>query len=285
MPRARIMRFDGRKGLNLSYSQEVLDNYEYRKLRNIRLAAEFGALTKVAGSQRIHVNTIGSGAKVLGLSQWQPAAGREVVAISGGNFYHKIQTDANFTEVASTLSTTARPVFAPHIISGTPTMFFADGALRKWSGSALTTAISGAPAAKYIATYKGRMFASDGSKVLYWSDIEDPETWTVAGGGGQANAETYDTSGIQALAVVGSSLLLFKPNNIARFTGVKQSEITLDQQTDGVSPDIGVIAPKTLVFFEEVAFFLTDRGPYVATEAGVQAVGTKIETEFDDAAM
>lgn len=277
--RTREARFDGRKGINRAFSAEVLDRYELFGAGNARMGP-FGSWAKMAGSQRVHDSVIGGGAKVLGLHQWVPAAGRQLVAISNSELYHKIQADAEFTEVAGSFSTTVRPVFAAHLIAGTPTLFIADGTLRSFNGVSTITAISGAPAALYIVVYKGRMFAFDGSKVVYYSDIEDPTTWTE-----QANVETYDTLGVKAAAVVGSSLLMFKANSVARFVGNSNADIQIDQQTEGVSPDIGTIAPNTVLLMEEVAFFLTDRGPYVASEAGVQAVGVKIENEFDDAEM
>lgn len=283
MTRVRSARFDFRKGLNTAFSQDVLDYYELRYALNARLG-QAGSIAKRSGTQRIHSSAIGSGGTVVGLTQWQPALGRQVVAIAGGNLYHKIQTDANFTSVASTLSTTVRPSFATHVIAGTPTLFFAEGTLRKWTGAALTN-VSGAPAgALALATYKGRMFASVGTKTIYWSKIADPETW-ASPDGGQANVDTYDASGVIAMAPIGSSLLLFKNSSIARFTGVSQDNILIDQQTEGVAADVGTIAAKSVCRVEDVLFFLSDRGAYVASEAGVQAVGVKIEDVFDAAAM
>lgn len=283
--RTRETRFDLRKGLNTSFSDDIKDRYELARIRNGRLYP-YGAVTKTAGSQRLHSTSIGSGAKVLGLYQWVPTGGtRELIGISGGNLYHKVQVDANFTAVASSLSTTARPVFAEHVLAGTPTLYFADGALRKWTGAALSTSISGAPAATFIVEYRGRMFACDGAtKVIYWSDIDDPETW-ASPDGGQANASTHNSLPLVGLGIAGDTLLLFKNNSVARFSGVDQTDIQIDQDSFGISDDVGTIAPKTIIKVEEVIFFLTERGPYVATSAGVQAVGTKIENVFDDAEM
>jgi hypothetical protein len=53
----------------------------------------------------------------------------------------------------------------------------ADGALRSWDGAALTLAIAGAPAAKWILEYKLRMLALDGTKTLYGSKVGDPTLW------------------------------------------------------------------------------------------------------------
>lgn len=263
-----------------------MDRYELRYALNARMG-QFGAIAKRTASQRIHATAIGGGAAVLGLHQWLPAGiARQVVAIANGKLYHKIQVDADFTEVSTVaLSTTVRQSFAQHYIAGVPTLFFADGTgkIHKWTGAALSD-VSTAPAGTLeIAVYKGRLFACDGTKTIYWSKVADPEIWADPDGG-QANVDTYDAAGVVGLQVIGSSLLLFKNNSIARFTGVSQDDIMIDQQTEGISPDIGAIAPRTIIRMEEVVFFLTDRGPYIASEAGVQAVGVKIEDVFDGVA-
>lgn len=280
MPRRRESRYDFRGALNLSHSSDVLDQTELRRARNAVLT-EYGAVKKRAGTQRVHTTAIAAGADVLGLWHWFPGVGRQLVAIAGGNLYHKLEAALDFTAVASTFAAGVRPSFAQHVIGGVPTLYIADGTLRTWSGSALA-AVAGAPAAKQIAVYKSRMFATDGTKTIYWSKVADPAVWATPDGG-QAFVETYDAEGITALEVVGSSLLIFKANSIARFTGVTSANIRIDQETEGVSPDLGTVAPRTVVRMEQVVFFVSDRGPYMASEAGVQGLGVKVEPAFDDA--
>lgn len=281
MPTRRETRFDFRGGLNLAHSPDVLDQSELRNAQNAVLT-RYGAVLKRPGTQRVHDAAIGSGAKVFGMAQWYPASGRQLVAISNGNLYHKEETDTDFTEVSSAFSTTVPPTFAEHIIAGTPTLYIADGTLRKWNGS-VVSAVGGAPNARIIKVYKTRLFAVENSKTLFWSRVSNPEDWS-ASYSGSAPVETYDAEAIVALEVVGSSLLIIKQNSIARFTGVAADDIRIDQQTEGISPDIGTIAPRTVTRVEEFVFMLTDRGPYAATEAGVQALGVKIEPAFDGVA-
>ena len=277
----RDARFDFRGGVNTTFSQEVLQPNELRAAQNLRLN-KFGALVKCAGSQRLHGTAIASGADVIGVFQWDESSeAGQVVAVAGGNFYHKAIADANFTEVSSSLSTTNAPWFQPHILSGTETLYIADGSLRKWNGTTLTTSISGAPSARTVATYKRRLFATDNTKTVYWSAVDDPDTWTTAGGGGSAPVETFDTEPVVGMAPVGGSLLLFKANSIARYTGVLATDINIDLDTEGVSADVGCIAPQSIARFDQFVFFLSDRGPYAATEAGTVAIGAKIEDQFD----
>lgn len=278
-PRQAQPRFDGRGGVNRAFPQDVLDHTEFRRVVNGRL--HYGAIHKRAGSQRIHGTVLGAPTSVLGLFQFQPAAGRQVVALVDGDLEHKLGVAANFTNVPSTLSTTQVPRFAVYRSGSSILLFIADGALRKWDGATLTTAIADAPDAVGLAVYKQRMFAFEAdSKTLYWSKLFDAETWADPDGGFE-DVETFDAEPIRGLAVVGGSLLIFKANNIARFSGVDATDIRIDAETQGVSSEVGLIAPESLCVTEEVAFFLSDRGPYIASEAGVQAIGQKIETDME----
>jgi hypothetical protein len=276
--RVRDVRFDFRGGTNRSFSPDVLDSTELVRAKNAH-TERYGSITKRPGSQRIHDTALG--AAILGLHFWRGPEGREVVAIADGNFHHWRDT-AEFTTIASSFSTTLRPWFTQHTAFGSPLLYIADGGLWKWDGTNLS-AVAGAPDARVATVYKSRMFVSDGSRTVYWSAVADPDEWDSTFGAGQGNAETYDTDGITGLAVTGGSLLLFKNNSIARFTGVSRDDIRIDQQTEGISPDIGCVAPRSIIRLEEVVFFLSDRGPYIASEAGVQAIGVKMEAEFDDA--
>jgi hypothetical protein len=298
MPRLTDARFDFRGGVNSTFSPDTLDATELVNAKNARLTT-YGAVGKRSGTQRLHATGLGgasafssgfssgfgsSATNVTGLVQWDnPSQASEVVAICNGSLYHKALADADFTTVASTLSTTALVSFAPYRVGGVNRLYFADGTLRKWTATTLTTAPGDAsvPSPLFLAVYKERMFAIDGTHTIYWSKIADPEVW-AAPNGGQANVDTYDIEPIKALATVGSSLLIFKEDSIARFTGTEATTIKIDKETEGVSPDVGCIAPGTVVRVDDFVFFLSDRGPYIANESGVQPIGQKIEAELDN---
>lgn len=292
--KAQDARFDFRGGLNTTFSPDVLDSTEVQYARNCRLTT-YGALSKRAGTKRITTDGMsgasgfssgfssgfGTSTIVLGVYQWDnPSVAGEIVAICDGDLWHKTLAGTTWTNVASTLSSSNRISFAPYKTGGTNRLYFADGALRKWTATTLTTSISGAPSARFLVVYGERMFASDGSMTIYWSKINDPETW-AAPDGGQANVETYDSEPIVGLATVGSSILIFKENSIARFTGTTAATIEIRKETEGVSPDVGCIAPMTIVRCDDFVFFLSDRGPYIANESGVQPIGMKIEADME----
>jgi hypothetical protein len=280
MPRelARDDRFDAAGGVNTAFSPDVLDKTELRSVRNGRIL--FGLIEKRRGSQRLHTNAIGQSNPVLGLYQWDAPAGRQLVAVSNGGLYHKLAADPDFTFAAGGLSTQRVARFATHRIGATIKLYVASDGLFEWDGGVLA-AVPGAPAGvRDIAVYKLRMYAIAGTKTLYGSKIGAPTVWDPLQDAIQADVETYDTEPLTGLLVVGSSLLLFKADTIARFTGVDPNDIQIDTQTEGISPDVGCPYPATITALEDAGFFLSDRGPYLATEAGVKEIGLKIDKEF-----
>lgn len=282
MARVRDQWFDWRGGTNRTYSLDALDKSEVRRAVNARMTT-FGALTKRGGSQRIHATTLNASTKVLGVTQWDnPSQSGELVAICNADLFYKTLAAADYTKVDGTLNTTNRVIFAPYKQGGANRLYFADGGLiNKWTATSLTENIAGTPVSSFIAIYKERMFAISGTdQIVYWSEVGDVENW-VSPDGGQANVETYDSKPIVGMAVVGGSLLLFKENSIARFQGVTSAEINIDKGTQGVSPNIGCLAPGTIVAVDDFVFFLSDQGPCVCNEAGVKRIGKKIRSEMD----
>jgi hypothetical protein len=280
MPRqtARDDRFDAAGGVNTAFSPDVLDKTELRSVRNGRVV--YGLIEKRRGSKRLHSNSIGAAKAVLGLRQWDAPGGQELVAVCNGGLYHKLAADAEFTFASGGLSMANVTRFATHRIGATIKLYLASDGLFQWDGAALT-AVADAPAGvRDVAVYKLRMFAIAGTKTLYASKIGDPTMWAVASGGIQADVETYDTEPLTGLLVVGSSLLLFKADTIARFTGVDPDDIQIGTDTEGISPDVGGPYPGTIIPLEDAGFFLSDRGPYLATEAGVKEIALKIDREF-----
>jgi hypothetical protein len=194
-------------------------------------------------------------------------------------------TTAAFVDATVTvLSTTNRVRFATHRIGTAIVLYFADGALRQWDGTTLTTAISGAPAARDIRLYKSRGHAHDATKRDYYSKIADLTDWSNLNGG-FADVETYDTEPLVALGVIGSSLVMAKPNSLARFTGVDATDIQIDKESEGISPTLGCAAQMTFIELDEALFNLSDRGPYLVNESGVEPCGRKIEDQFDASAL
>lgn len=281
MPRVPMIDFRG--GVNTSFTVERLQPNELRYARNGHLRGPYGAVTKRNGTQRYQNTALGSAIVTAG-TMFRYSGNKTVVVLADGDLHHKTDAATNFTTVTgSALSSSARASFATYTVSGNETLYIADGGYHKWTGTTLTESVADAPDLTFIRVYKSRMFGVGTDGWLYWSSIADPDDFdTVSPStGGLAQVDTYDDEPLVALATVGSSLLLFKRNNVARFTGVSRDNIRIDTDSQGVSREVGCVAPGTIVEFDQFCFFLSDRGPFVATEASVQDIGSVLDPEWE----
>lgn len=117
--RQRDARFDFSKGVNSTWSADVLDAMELVRAMNARLTT-YGAVSKRGGTQRVHSDDMGPA--VLGIVQWDnPSQAGQLVAICDADLWYKTLAATTWTNVASTLSTTNRCIFAPYKTGGTTT--------------------------------------------------------------------------------------------------------------------------------------------------------------------
>ncbi|MGE0347330.1 MAG: hypothetical protein AB7N73_14530 [Gemmatimonadales bacterium] len=279
-PMVRDIRFDFRGGLNTTFAEDLLDARELRRAENVRLTT-YGALTTRPGSRRIHDTALEGGAPILGLAQWDSPGGKQVVAVAGGKLHHKLEAATDFATVASpALSTTKPTIILPYRSGASIVLYLASEGLFKWDGTTLA-AVADAPAGvEFIELYKQRGFVHAGTKTLYFSKVQNLDTWSIPDGGFE-DVETFDTEPLEALAGIGSSLLLCKADTIARFTGVDKTLIRIDTQTEGVAPNLGVVGRRAVTRLDDLLLVITDRGPYLANEAAVQEIGQKVEATFD----
>lgn len=295
MPRRQVFdsRNDFRGGRNTTNSPDILNTNELVDCTNARLSIEIGGVVKRTGSRRIHTTALP--AAVMGLVQWDSPSGKQIIAISNGDLYHKTTELGEFTQVdpgptdAFSLTTPAYFASFRASSSGAPLVLFiaSGGKMYKWDGATLTR-IDGttfAPTADLIIAYHTRMFARSNLflKSVIWSKLGNAEDFTVAlgTGGGQAYVDVLNGESLVAFEVIGTSLLMAAEDSIMRFTGHSSDDIIIAQDTEGVSAEIGVIGPLCLKRVENVAFGLAERGPHVITEQTVVPVGVKVEEDFD----
>ena len=279
-------------GRNTIKSPDVLRNDELLDATNLRLTAVHGAITKRSGTQRIHQTAIGSGNPVTGIVQWDFAGTKQIVAISDGKLYHKTTALGQFAEVVPTqafsTSTVQSIATMRQSTSGAPLrLYIADGNLQRWTGSAVTkiTGTDDTPSIDLITPYHTRMFARNTNflQFIYWSKVGDPEFFTVlfTTDGGFALVDTLAGEEIKAIQVLGSSLMIATEDSIIRFTGYSADDIQISQDTEGISAGVGIVGPLALSRVESFVPFISDRGPYIAVESGVEPMGIAIEPDFD----
>lgn len=284
MPRDARTNFSG--GVNTAVALENLRANEVRAAVNMRASVVPGALKQRGGTQRIHGTVLESGAAILGGFHYKFGGTSQIVVIANGKLHHKTPAAANFTTVTpgTPFSTTVRPSFATFTSGGDTKLYIADGRLWEWDGTTLTLLnASSEPDARYLEVYKSRLFVTEANRFLYWSSVADPTDFssTPPSTGGLAQVDTFLDDPLVALATSGSSLILLHENAISRFTGTSRENIQVDTESQGISRDHGVIAPRTVAKFGPYVFFLSDSGPRVATEGSEADLGTPLNPEWD----
>lgn len=288
-PRASDAQINVSGGLNTTADDTQMGENDVRRLDNARLT-EFGGAIKRGGSQILHTSAF-SANPVRGGFSWRPAAGQTLLAVCNGRLYTATYgaLPIAWTDRGAAVDPNVYPSFAEFRNGATDTCYIADGGLlNKWNG-ALTTNIAGTPSVSRIAVYNQRLFGVLGTdETLWFSALNDGDTLgNIGSGGGSAIVRTFGDQAITTIATLKSSLLLFHVSGISRFTGISQDDISIAAGSQGVTSDVGTIAPQSVVPTENEVFFLTDRGFYSATESGVTPISQKIDdtirTLFDPA--
>lgn len=287
-------RFDFRGGLNTSFSPDVLQTNELVQSTNTRLASKQGALEKRLGCRRMHSAAIGSGNVITGVFQWdRTGSAPQVVAICNGRLYHKTTEFGAFTQLipSPAFSTTVRQYFAPmrSAVAGVSLdLYISDGVVYGFNSSALTRrdGVNSVPNADLMIPYHTRMFFRDVDlqNNLIWSVLGDPEdaaTGTSVTAGGSALLGTLASDQIVAFEVIGSSLVICTGDSMIRFTGYASDDIRVEQDTEGISSEVGPVGPKAITRAENIGFIISDRGPFAFTEQSATPIGVKVESEFD----
>lgn len=173
--------------------------------------------------------------------------------------------------------------------AGAPLVLFlaANNHYWSWDGISALTQLdpaTSAPAAYTIASYHTRMFATTSAqpKNLFWSKIGDATNFATGTktDGGSALTDFLTGNALIAMEVIGSSLLLATTEAIMRFTGHASDDIIISQDTEGISTEVGVVGPNAIKRYENVAAFMSNRGPYAATETYVQPIGEQLNSDW-----
>jgi hypothetical protein len=294
-------RFDFRGGLNTYLSKDLLNENELIQTDDIRLDAN-GFITIRTSTRRMHSSALAA-APILGVTQWDGPSGSQIVAICNGDLFYRNQSSGEFaaftqvdpgatdafslTELAtfSTLrgATDSAPVYL-YIASG--------GKLYEWTGTTLTR-LDGAssslgqfaPDAQLVSTYHLRLFCN--SKIrpqhLVWSRIGDGRVFKggLAADGGTAMVSAQESDPITALVPLGRSLLVSTENALARVAGYLASDIQIDQDLEGISPDVGIIGRAAFCRVDRLVAFYSKRGVYLASEGAITPISLKVRPSLE----
>src|SRR5438445_8992398 len=118
-------------------------------------------------------------------------------------------------------------------------------------------------------------------KTIFWSVLGDATDFRTGDKtkGGSAVTDFLTGQQLQALEVIGSSLLMATSDSVMRFTGHASDDIVIAQDTEGISAEIGAVGPQALKRYENVAALLSDRGPYTVTETYAEPSGEELNPD------
>lgn len=268
-------------GLNTVSAEDALQPNQFRRGDNGRLT-QFGAFTKRGGTQRTAGALIAATAVQNGYP-WNQANGSTVtMAVCGGTLFTTTYGTFPLTWTqrgsVGALSTITTPSLAQFVSAGgTEAVYIADGGLlNKYQGTTLTTNLAGTPSVKVIAVHNQRLWGVGDPTYpdsVWYSPLNDGDNLGVgANGGGQIIVRTFGSQNLIGLASVGTSLLMFHDFGVSRLTGYGQDDVTVAPA--GITKDVGCVAPFSIVVVNNVCFFITERGLYLANEQEVIPVST-----------
>lgn len=203
---------------------------------------------------------------------------------------------ATWTTGAARFALDQPAIFAPFrkSVAGSPLVLYiaSGGHYFSWDGTTLTQLdpTNQAPGTTAIISYHTRMFAMTAStvdpgtypKTIFWSVLGNPEDFTTGDKtkGGSAVTDFLTGQQLSALEVIGSSLLMATNDSVMRFTGHSSDDIVIEQDTEGISSEVGAVGLLALKRFENVAAMMTDRGPYVVTETYAEPSGEQLNPDW-----
>lgn len=286
MPRPvlRDGQLDFRGGLNTASEEYALAENELRRAEEAILT-EYGAVLKRLGSQYLQDAALHASGVQQGYAWLRDNGTQQLMLVANGTLYTgSYAIPATFTAQSGALKATGAPAICGFRDGSGEVAYIADGdtatSLNKWNGTTLTTDLASTPAGiTQLCVYNQRLFGCTGTdQKVYWSALNNGDSLGVAGsGGGEAIIRTFSDQNVTGFAVQGSSLLIFHTSGVSRFTGLTQDDIAIAAGAQGVTGDVGAIGGRGIISTPQGAYFLSDRGFFMATETGVQPISIKID--------
>lgn len=270
-----------RGGLDIVSADDAVRADRFRRGENGRLTI-FGAFQKRGGTQQTAPALV-PGKPVQNGETWRRGDGTALtMAIADGTLFTAPYSDFPLAWTqqggAQALAPVGTPMLVPFISNlGTECVYIADGgALNKYQGGALTTNIAGTPNCTVLAVHNERLWGAGDSAYpdsIFYSALNDGDSLgNGAAGGGQIVVRTFGAEQVVGLRSLGTSLMIVHPRGLSRLTGYGQSDITVSPA--GVTKDVGTVSPQSLYVVDNLLYFVSDRGLYVATEQDVAPIYT-----------
>ena len=269
-------------GLNTVSNDYALTASQMRRSDNVRLV-DVGAATKRAGTQQTSAAALAAFPVKNGYTWRKDASTLLVSALCNGSLFTTTYGafPLTWTNHGGTFATST-PTFAGFRDTSANVLYIATGGvLQKFDGTTLTT-LASAVQATGITVYHDRLWGWGVAGFLdsiYYSNLSSA-TSSIGGdslgvgasSGGQIVVRTFGQQDVVACVPVNTSLLIFHRRGISRLTGYGQSDIL--SAPDAVTADVGLVGKEAVCVYNTVAYFVSERGVYVANEREVSPLGT-----------
>lgn len=262
-------------GLNAVSDPSAVGKNQMVRSDNVRLS-DYGAATKRGGTQHIHATALAAKSVKSGYA-WRKDATTVYGLVSCNAAVHSFTWGAfprTLTSIGAINDVAAS--FAAFRDGSANVVYIASGTnLKKWDGTTYSS-ISAASQATGICVFNERLWGwgvSGSLDSVFYSALDNGDTLGVgASGGGQIIVRTFGQRDIVACAPVNTSLLIFHRQGISRITGYGQNDTTVAPA--GVSPDGGCVGAKAVTVYDNIAYFVSDRGAFKCNEMDVVPLAT-----------
>lgn len=265
-----ISAFSG--GLNSTSNPLSLQDNEIRDVQNMDYD-KFGSVIKRKGYTALNTSAFNSGAVWTSLHYLERSDSIDYLIGTCGNKLAKMDAlDGTWDDITGSLTITAGDTNFFQWITFKDTAFGTNNVdvPIKWAGSgngAAWTTVTGLTKAKFTATWNNYVFLANvevsgtrHSTRVYWSCINEPETWNAA----DFNEIGYlDGQDITGLGVLGDRLVIFKEHSIwvTFFTGSSDIPFTFQQTQSNVGASSGYsiqAVENTLIFTSNDGIYYFD---------------------------
>lgn len=269
-------------GLNTVSNDYTVAEDQMRRSDNFRLN-DYGAATKRGGSQRTAA-ALAAASVVAGYSWRQSSSTTYTLAMCNGHLFTTTYGTfpLTWTDQSGSFTAGAATSFSGFRDASANVVYIATGAaLRKWDGTTLTS-LANPVHAGGVCVYHDRLWGWGVSGTLdsvYYSNLSDAAS-TIGGdslgyapsSGGQIVVRTFGQQDIVACATVNTSLLIWHRRGISRITGYGNSDITVSPEA--VTADVGLVGQGAICVYDNIAYFVSERGVYSGNEMSVAPLDT-----------
>ena len=273
----RFSQYDFSGGLNVKDSNNLVADNQCIDIQNFYFD-EKGSITKREGSAKYNATAIDAN-PIISLFRFYKSstAFKEALCVSGTNIYKGDDGAGTWTSIQSGLTAEKPCSFAVwqeicYIWNGYDSPM-------QYDGTAVSSVSGTPPQGKYLVFRKERLYVAgdpNNPNRLYFCNTGDPTTWDT--GTNYIDIRSDDGDWITGILPLGDTLVIYKNNSVWALAGTSLSDFFLSM----ISPDVGCMAPETLVSYQTYHIFYHRRGVFSFNGTERSLLSDKITPRMED---